>query len=88
MAARKSPQEVAEENLVTAKRVLVKAEARVEKTAADAAKAVTDRDFAKRKVRAAEILVNDEILGDTIDPNPSPAAVLAAELDADESVLS
>jgi hypothetical protein len=71
---RKTAQEVADENLATAERVLEKATARVAKTMADASKAVADEKMAKRRVLAAQMLAgvdetlvaDDETAGDDV----------------------
>lgn len=73
MAARKTPQEVAAENLETAERVLEKAQGRVETTKAAHEKAVADAAFAERKVKAARIMVLGDEPAAEIDPEPTPA---------------
>jgi hypothetical protein len=57
---RKTPQEVAQENLVTAERVHEKAKTRLEKAEAAVVKAREDVKFSERKVRAARMIALDE----------------------------
>jgi hypothetical protein len=60
MAERKSPQQVAQENLELAERVYEKSQARVEKTRSDYEKAVQNNRLNERKVRAARMIALDE----------------------------
>lgn len=84
MAQRKTPQQVAQENLDTAERVHEKAVARVDKLKADYDKAVADEAFAARRVRAARMLALDEDVAADVDPEPTPAAPPAAGKEDDD----
>jgi len=57
---RRTPEEIAQENLATAERVHEKAKGRVEATKAAHEKALADEKMAGRKVRAARLVVEDE----------------------------
>jgi len=72
-STRKTAQQVADESLETAERVLEKATAREAKLAADHAKAVEAVKMATRRVRAAKIIALDEAM-DAIEASPTDAA--------------
>ena len=57
--ARKTSQEIAQENLEIAERVLEKKQARAAKTKEDAEKAAADLRLAERKVKAARMIALD-----------------------------
>jgi len=80
--ARKTPQEVAQEQLAVAERVVKTQSGRVEKLTADLDKAKANLRLAERKVRAARMIALDEDL-DAIDSDASEAAE-----PADDDVLS
>jgi hypothetical protein len=75
--ARKTSQEIAQENLEIAERVLVKKRERAEKTKADAEKAQADLRLAERKVKAARMIALDEET--EIDSYVEPAAAPAGD---------
>jgi hypothetical protein len=72
--ARKTSQEIAQENLEIAERVVVKKRERAEKTKADAEKAAAELRLAERKVKAARMIALDEDTDADIDPVATEAA--------------
>jgi hypothetical protein len=78
--ARKTSQEIANENLAIAERVVVKKRERAEKTKADAEKAAAELRLAERKVKAARMVALDEDM-EGIDTDVEPAAEPATDSD-------
>jgi len=72
--ARKTSQEIANENLAIAERVVVKKRERAEKTKADAEKAQAELRLAERKVKAARMVALDEDTEAAPDTDVEPAA--------------
>lgn len=70
--ARKTAQEIANENLETAERVKERADARLEKATAAHEKAKEDAKMADRRLRAARMVALDEET-DSIDAEPTAA---------------